>query len=85
MNEKEMVIKCLEQFDTKQEKVAETLFNVYPDEMNAIVRLVKKCNLACVVGQSEQLFCPNCSSTDVFINVNGVSCICSDCLERWAK
>ena len=44
MNEKEMVIKCLEQFDTKQEKVAETLFNVYPDEMNAIVRLVKKCN-----------------------------------------
>lgn len=43
-----MVIKCLEQFDTEQEKVSQTLFNVYPDEMNAIVRLVKKCKLACV-------------------------------------
>jgi len=44
MNEKQMVFKCLEQFDTKQEKVSEVLFNVYPDEMNALVRLVKKCN-----------------------------------------
>jgi len=44
MNEKQTVIKCLEQFDTKHEKVSEVLFNVYPDEMNALVRLVKKCN-----------------------------------------
>lgn len=44
--EKKMVMDCLAQFNDKNENVAETLFNVYPAEMNAIVRLVKNCRIA---------------------------------------
>tara|TARA_R110000851_G_scaffold128100_1_gene260304 strand:- start:465 stop:707 length:243 start_codon:yes stop_codon:yes gene_type:complete len=47
--EKELVLDCLREFDTEQEKVSETLFNIYPAEMNAIVRLVQKDLIAGVV------------------------------------
>ena len=33
----------LKKFDTENEKVSETLFNVYPDEMKAIVVYVVGC------------------------------------------
>ena len=39
--QKKQLIDCLAQFNTNQEKVSETLFNIYPSEMNAIVRLLK--------------------------------------------
>ena len=37
----EKLKKCLMPFDTKEEKVSEILFNVYPDEMKAIINLLK--------------------------------------------
>lgn len=55
MDEKQQVIKCLEQFNTKQEKPSEVLFNVYPAEMNAIVRLVKTCKKESVTQRREVL------------------------------
>lgn len=44
--EKKMIMDCLAQFNDKNENVAETLFNVYPSEMDALVRLLKKCRIA---------------------------------------
>lgn len=45
---KQVLLNCLQKFDSKQEKVSEVLFNVYPDEMRAITKLIAKEN--CNVG-----------------------------------
>lgn len=39
---KKELLDCLKGFDNKEETVSETLFNVYPTEMNAIVRLLSR-------------------------------------------
>lgn len=38
---KEIIINTIKKFDTEEEKVSEILFNIYPDEMNAISNLIR--------------------------------------------
>jgi hypothetical protein len=52
---KKKVIDCLSQFNDENENVVETLFNIYPAEMNGLIRLVKNCSIPNVVQQSELL------------------------------
>jgi hypothetical protein len=39
---KKKIKECLQIFDCTDDKVSETLFNVYPDEMNEICRMFEK-------------------------------------------
>lgn len=42
---KQSIKECLQTFDNKQDKVSETLFNVYPDEMRSISKLLAQAKI----------------------------------------
>ena len=77
---KKIVMDCLSQFNDRNENVAETLFNVYPAEMNALVRLVKNCRIANV---GRPLSCPKCGCESMF--KSALYWNCNRCDNSWIE
>lgn len=46
---------------------------------------LQQCNIANVVGQSEQLFCPRCNGNNIDPTFYTDGYGCNDCGEYWAK
>ena len=57
----------------------------YKDLLNDTIKAVKNCSIPAVVGQSEQLSCPNCKGKNIEIRHREQSFRCIDCKEGWAN